>query len=87
MDEINLPIKKDQRVGKYEFLLNGEVIGAVNLYTPIRIDEFTPINTRAIVIKTILSVFLALAGLVLLLRLYFAIRVWSIRKTKKLKLK
>ncbi|SHI66070.1 D-alanyl-D-alanine carboxypeptidase (penicillin-binding protein 5/6) [Dethiosulfatibacter aminovorans DSM 17477] len=86
MDEITLPIKKDQCMGKYEFLLNDEVIGAVNLYTPIRIDEFAPINTRAIVVKTILSVFLAIAGLILLLRLYFTIRVWSVRKNKKLKL-
>jgi D-alanyl-D-alanine carboxypeptidase (penicillin-binding protein 5/6) len=85
MDEIILPVKKDQCVGKYEFLIDGELIGSVNLYTPIRIDEFTPVNTRSIVVKTVLTMFLIIAGLILLLRLYYAIRVWNVRKTRKSK--
>ena len=85
MEEFTLPVKKDQCIGKYEFLLDGELIGSVNLYTPIRIDEFTPVNTRSIVVKTVLTMFLIVAGLILLLRLYYAIRVWNVRKTRKSK--
>ena len=85
MEEFTLPVKKDQSIGKYEFLVNDEVIGSVNLYTPIRINEFKPVNTQAIVVKTVLTMVLVIVGLLLLLRFYFAIRVWNVRKNKKQK--
>jgi D-alanyl-D-alanine carboxypeptidase (penicillin-binding protein 5/6) len=85
MEEFTLPVKNDQSIGKYEFLVNDEVIGSVNLYTPIRINKFEPVNAQAIVVKTVLTMVLVIVGLLLLLRFYFAIRVWNVRKTRKTK--
>lgn len=85
MEEFTLPVKKDQSVGKYDFFVDGEVIGSVNLYTPIRINEFKPVNTRAIVVKTVLAMVLVIVGLLLILKFYFTIRVWNVRKTRKAK--
>lgn len=85
LEEFTLPIKKNQCVGRYDFFLDDTVIGSVNLYTPIEIHAFIPLNPRSIVIKTILAMVLALSGLVMILRLYFAIRVWCVRKGRKTK--
>jgi D-alanyl-D-alanine carboxypeptidase (penicillin-binding protein 5/6) len=83
-NDIPLPISKNTVLGKIEFKIAGEILGYVDLYTPVEITEaLSPVNKNGIVVKTLISVFLSFVALIGILRVYNSIRLYNLRRRKK----
>ncbi len=86
MDEITLPIEKNGIVGKIEYKLNNEVIGVVNLISPISVKS-TAVDSQDSIFLTIakfIGLLLLFTGVsVLLLKIYNDIRIRINRKKRR----
>jgi D-alanyl-D-alanine carboxypeptidase (penicillin-binding protein 5/6) len=83
-NDILLPISKNTVLGKIEFKIADEILGYVDLYTPVEITEaLSPVNKNGIVIRTLISVFLSFVALIGILRIYNSIRLYNLRRRKK----
>lgn len=89
INEINLPLEKNQVIGKIEYTLNEQVLGSVNLITPIEVKSTLSKNTNksffmgilkflgTIVIFSVIAIFL--------LKIYNDIRIKINRKKRRKK--
>ena len=91
---ISPPIKKEEVVGKIEFLQNGEVIGSTELISTksvanFKVDSSTEITTqepkKGLTVPPLLYVILAIVIGLFVLRTYNKIRIAKIRKRRRIK--
>lgn len=86
MDDITLPIEKNDVVGKIEYTLNNEVIGAVNLISPISVKS-TSVESQGNIffaIAKFIGFLILFAGVsILLLKIYNDIRIKVNRKKRR----
>ena len=88
MDDITLPIEKNSIVGKIEYTLNNEVIGTVNLISPISVKSTAVEGQGNIffsIVKFIGFLILFAAVSILLLKIYNDIRIKVNRKKRRRK--
>jgi len=86
IDEISLPIEKNQIVGKIEYTLDSEVIGTVNLISPISVKSTSKEGQGNIflsIVKFIGYLLLFAAVSILLLKVYNDIRIRVNRKKRR----
>jgi len=86
IDEISLPIEKNQIVGKIEYTLDSEVIGTVNLISPISVKSTAQEGQGNIflsIVKFIGYLLLFTAVSILLLKVYNDIRIRVNRKKRR----
>lgn len=87
IDDINLPLNKNDVVGKIEYKSDGKVIGTVNLITPTSVKSTLPENSRGNIFFTIIKFILIVAAVIIsilsLLKIYNDIRIKIIRKKRK----
>lgn len=87
IDDINLPLKKNDVVGKIEYKSDGKVIGSVNLITPTPVKSTLTEESRGNFFFTIIKyILMIVAGIItglFLLKLYNDIRIKMIRKKRK----
>ncbi len=87
INDINLPIKKNEVIGRIDYKSEGKLIGSVNLITPITVNSTLTENSGGnlffSVIKTILYIVAFGTAVVFLLKIYNDIRVKLIRKKRK----
>lgn len=88
INDITLPIEKNHVVGKIEYTLDNEVIGSVNLISPISVKS-TSVESRGSIVFSVIKFlgFLILFSLIaiLLLKAYNDIRVKINRKKRRKK--
>lgn len=88
MNDITLPIEKNDVVGKIEYTLNNEVIGTVNLISPISVKS-TAVENQGNILLTIakfIGFLILFAGVsILLLKIYNDIRIRINRKKRRKK--
>ncbi len=85
MNDINLPIEKNDVVGKIEYTLNNKLIGTVNLISPISVkstDVESQGNIFLTIVKFIGYLMLFAAVSILLLKIYNDVRI-KINKRKR----
>jgi D-alanyl-D-alanine carboxypeptidase (penicillin-binding protein 5/6) len=88
MNDITLPIEKNDVVGKIEYTLNNEVIGTVNLISPISVKSTAVENQGNIfltIVKFIGYLILFAVVSILLLKIYNDIRIRINRKKRRKK--
>lgn len=86
MDDITLPIEKNAVVGKIEYTLNNEVIGVVNLISPISVKSTAVESQGSIflpIVKFIGLLILFAVVSILLLKVYNDIRIRVNRKKRR----
>ncbi|NLB32416.1 MAG: D-alanyl-D-alanine carboxypeptidase [Tissierellia bacterium] len=86
MDDITLPIEKNAVVGKIEYTLNNEVIGVVNLISPISVKNTAVESQGSIflpIVKFIGLLILFAVVSILLLKVYNDIRIRVNRKKRR----
>lgn len=86
INEINLPIEKNDVVGRIEYRLNNEIIGSVNLISPTRVKSIAQESQGNIflpIVKFIGSLILFAAVSILLLKIYNDIRIRINRKKRR----
>ncbi|NYB74032.1 D-alanyl-D-alanine carboxypeptidase [Sedimentibacter hydroxybenzoicus DSM 7310] len=87
INDINLPLKENDVVGKIEYKSDGKVIGTVNLITPTSVKSTLTENSRGNIFFTIIKyILMIIAGIVtglFLLKIYNDIRIKLIRKKRK----
>ena len=88
MDDITLPIEKNDVVGKIEYTLNNEIIGTVNLISPISVKN-TAVESQGnifLAIVKFIGLLILFAGIsILLLKIYNDIRIRINRKKRRRK--
>ncbi len=88
MNDITLPIEKNDVVGKIEYTLNNEVIGTVNLISPISVKSTAVENQGNIfltIVKFIGYLILFAVVSILLLKIYNDLRIRINRKKRRKK--
>jgi D-alanyl-D-alanine carboxypeptidase (penicillin-binding protein 5/6) len=88
IDDISLPLEKNHVVGRIEYTLKGEVIGTVNLISPISVKSIAVDKQNNILLSIFkFIVYLILIALIsiFLLKIYNDIRVRVNRKKRKRK--
>ncbi|NLJ58125.1 MAG: D-alanyl-D-alanine carboxypeptidase [Tissierellia bacterium] len=85
IDTINLPLEKNSVVGKIEYTLDNEVIGTVNLISPISVSSTDSENQGIFlpILKFIGYLLLVAAISIILLKIYNDIRIKLNRKKRK----
>src|SRR5690606_1912505 len=87
INDINLPIKKNDAIGRIDYKSEGKLIGSVHLITRITVNSTLTENSGGnlffSVIKTILYIVAFGAVVVFLLKIYNDFRVKLIRKKRK----
>ncbi len=87
IDDINLPLKKNDVVGKIEYKSDGKVIGTVNLITPTPVKSTLTENSSGnfffTIIKNILKFAAIIIAILAVLKIYNDIRIKLIRKKRK----
>ncbi|MDD2494969.1 MAG: D-alanyl-D-alanine carboxypeptidase [Tissierellia bacterium] len=86
IDDITLPLKKNDVIGKIEYSIEGKILGSVNLITP------TPVNSTIVedtksnsFFKTLLKLLFVLALILISFRIYNTIRIKLNRKRRRKK--
>ncbi len=86
IDDISLPIEKNQIVGKIEYTLDNEVIGTVNLISPISVKSIAQEGQGNIFLSIVkfIAYLIFFAGIsILLLKIYNDIRIRINRKKRR----
>lgn len=87
LNEITLPLKENDKVGKIEYLLDGKVIGTVNLITPTEVKSTLKENSGNGIFSVIVKILgyialIAISGLVVL-KIYNDVRIKLTRKRRR----
>lgn len=87
LNEITLPLKQNDKVGKIEYLLDGKVIGTVNLITPTEVKSTLKESSGNGILSVIIKILgyialIAIAGLVVL-KIYNDVRIKLTRKRRR----
>lgn len=86
IDDINLPIEKNHIVGKIEYSLDNELIGTVNLISPISVKSIAQEGQGNIFLSIVkfIAYLILFAGIsILLLKIYNDIRIRVNRKKRR----
>lgn len=89
VDEISLPLEINDVVGKIEYLVDGKVVGTVNLITPISVKstevESSSGGFMAAVVKFISYIVIFIISALLLLKIYNDVRIKINRRKRRKK--
>lgn len=86
INDISLPLEKNAVIGKMEFLLDGKVIGSINLISPTTVQSTLYDKSKNIFnFLSILKVIAILVIIIFLLKLYNNIRIKIYRKKRRKK--
>lgn len=84
INDITLPIKKNDIVGKLEFTIDGKVIGSVNLVTPISVQStLLESPKKKFGIINILMILAFIIFMIIVLRIYNNIRIKINRRKRR----
>jgi len=85
LNDIELPLEKNEVIGKIEYSLDGKAIGSVNLITPTKVKSTEKVSSGKLItiVKTMTVVLMILILLVFGLKVYNNVRIKLNRKRRR----